>query len=273
MKKKLIKYIKNNFSESQRIKIKYYYAKTLSILYFNAHLNSLATWFETDKWNNHWYTQHYHRHFKQYRRKKIKLLEIGIGGHNKPMNGGQSLRMWKYYFRRGEIFGLDIHDKKKLEEKRIKIFTCDQTDEKKLEEINNNYGDFDIIIDDGSHINEHIIKTFNILFPKLKTNGIYVIEDIQTSYWKDFGGNSNNINDEKNAINYFRNLVHCLNYSEIIKPNYSPSYFDENIVEIHFYHNLIFIMKGNNNEGSNVVADNSRFEYKGGKHFLSYNQK
>src|SRR5690606_41306911 len=59
----------------------------------------------------------------------------------------------------------------------------------------NNIGEPDLIIDDGSHINEHVIESFNFLFPRLKSGGIYVIEDVQTSYWVDYGGDNIEMNN------------------------------------------------------------------------------
>ena len=120
----------------------------------------------------------------------------------------------------------------------------------------NQIGEPDIIIDDGSHLNEHVIKTFQILFPKLKNGGIYVIEDTQTAYWPDYGGDSENLNNPSTMMNFFKMLTDCVNHEEFLKKNYTPSYFDENIVSIQFYHNLIFVFKGLNNEGSNIDLNN-----------------
>lgn len=76
--------------------------------------------------------------------------------------------MWKKYFPFANIYDIDIYDKSQLQESRIKIFKGSQVDEKFLNGIVNEIGELDVIIDDGSHINEHIIFTFNMLFPKLK---------------------------------------------------------------------------------------------------------
>ena len=111
--------------------------------------------------------------------------------------------MWKRYFPNGNIYSLDIYDKSFLEEKRIKIFKGSQIDKPFLMDVIKQTSKFDIIIDDGSHINEHVIKTFKILFPFLKNEGVYAIEDTQTSYWSDFGGDSNNL-DSSNTIMNFR---------------------------------------------------------------------
>lgn len=53
-------------------------------------------------------------------------------------------------------------------------------------------------------------------------------------------------------MNYFKSLIDCLNHQEFVKRDYLPTYFDQHIVSVHFYHNLIFIYKGLNNEESNV---------------------
>ncbi|MGC3976970.1 MAG: hypothetical protein QM751_01250 [Paludibacteraceae bacterium] len=93
------------------------------ILTFGAgkNLNKLAIINKTDKWGIHSYTKHYRYYFNKLRKKKINLLEIGVGGYDSPQNGGASLRMWKRYFLRGNIYSLDIYDKSLLEEDRIKF--------------------------------------------------------------------------------------------------------------------------------------------------------
>lgn len=241
----------NGLSFSKRRKlIRYYYKfKTLGK---TKDLNFLATIYKTDKWGKHFYTPHYFFHFLKFKNKKIKLLEIGIGGYENPQQGGGSLRMWERFFTKGEIYGVDIYDKTQLEEGRIMIKQGSQVDSLFLESLSEEAGGFDIIIDDGSHLNEHIIFTFEVLFPKLKDNGIYVIEDVQTSYWTEFGGDPENHDSETNAMGYFKKFIHGLNYAEFISMDYIPTYFDKKITSIHFYHNLIFIYKGDNNEKSNM---------------------
>lgn len=209
-------------------------------------LNFLAVTYKTDKWGKHFYTQHYNFHFEKFRNKKFKLLEIGIGGYDNPTQGGGSLRMWERYFSKAEIFGLDIYDKTLLEEGRISIVKGSQVDKPLLENLSKKAGGFDIIIDDGSHMNEHIIDTFQILFPLLKEGGIYAIEDIQTSYWPEYGGNSGEPDELSTAMGYFKSLVHGLNHTEFKDSDRKPSPFEQQISSIHFYHNLIFIYKGTN---------------------------
>jgi hypothetical protein len=215
-------------------------------------LIDLAIKHKTDKWGEHFYALHYQKHFETYRFKKNNLLEIGVGGYSNPNIGGNSLRMWKEYFPNGNIYSIDIYDKSELEENRIKIFKGSQSDESLLLDIVAKAGSFDIIIDDGSHINKDVIDSFTTLFPHLKDNGIYVIEDVQTSYWPPFGGG---FQKENTIMNFCKRLTDCLNHKEFLIKDYDPNYFDKHITSIHFYHNLIFIYKGNNNEKSNLIEN------------------
>lgn len=223
---------------------------------YRGDLIRLGICFETDKWGAHWYLQHYQRHFCDLQKKPLNLLEIGIGGYKQPDAGGNSLRTWKAYFPQANIYGIDIYDKKRIEETRIQTFQGSQTDPEFLKRVIQQIGGADIIIDDGSHINSHVITTFKILFPLLRDRGIYVIEDTQTSYWPGFGGSSDNPGRTDTIMGYFTSMVHSLNHEEILRERYEPSYHDLNIVGMHFYHNLIFVEKGSNNEGSTVLRQN-----------------
>lgn len=112
--------------------------------------------------------------------------------------------MWKKYFPFGSIYSVDIYDKSRLQESRIKIFRGGQVDKNFLEAISNEIEGIDLIIDDGSHLNDHVIESFKLLFPKLKDGGIYVVEDTQTSYWKHFGGDSENLNNPNTTMNFLK---------------------------------------------------------------------
>lgn len=221
-------------------------------------LTQLALVHGTDKVTAHKYTQHYHRHFADLRAEPIKLLEIGIGGYDNPNFGGSSLRMWRDYFPKGQIVGLDYYPKPGVAGDRIKTYAgsqaSPQTIAKILDDVEGNQ--FDIIIDDGSHRPEHVIATFWMLFQHVTTGGWYVIEDVQTSYWPGFGGVVAPHTRAPTSIEFFKTLIDGLNWEELHAPSYSPNYTDTNIVGMHFYHNLIFIQKGENKEGSNLVLNN-----------------
>jgi hypothetical protein len=249
-------WLRSHVSDSQSRTLKHHYGKLLHA----KDLRRLARLFGTDKEGLHFYCQHYQNHFQALRLKHINLLEIGIGGYDDPKQGGPSLRMWKTYFPNGRINGIDLLDKSSLEEARIRTFAGSQVDEAFLKRVVAEIGTPDIIIDDGSHRSEHVIASFKILFPLLAPHGIYVVEDLQTSYWGpdspatgDWGGSSD-LNAPHTSMNFLKSLVDGLNYEEFTLEGYRPSNLDRQIVAMHFYHNLVFIQKGMNDEGSNILG-------------------
>ena len=211
---------------------------------FRSNLKTLAGIYGSDKWNYHWYAQHYEQHLAPIRRKKLNVLEIGIGGYANPKEGGGSLRMWRAYLPYSHIYGIDTYDKTAHDERRITTFTGSQTDTAFLDQVIQKIGRVDLIVDDGSHINEHVITTFHHLFPKLADGGLYVVEDVETSYWPP-DGNATERNDPRTSMGFFKSLVDGLNYEEF-RTHHDPTYFDKNILSISFYHNLIVIKKREN---------------------------
>ena len=135
--------------------------------------------------HEHQYGHTYDSLFRRFKYKAIKLLEIGIGGYEKGI-GGESLNAWQCYFPFGRLVACDIQPKEQLQTPRTKIYRLDQSSEAQLLELRSKAAPFDIIIDDGSHYSPHQILTFKTLFPSLNRGGIYVIEDVQTSYWRDW---------------------------------------------------------------------------------------
>jgi hypothetical protein len=151
-------------------------------------ITGLAMVYWSDKAGSHAYTRHYQRHLGHLRRKPVVLLEIGIGGYGDPNWGGASLRVWRDFLQRGEIHGLDYHEKQ-ISERRIHVHQGDQSDPVALRRLSDAHGPFDVIIDDGSHVNAHIRVSFDTLFDDhLKPGGVYVIEDLATAYDPQFGG-------------------------------------------------------------------------------------
>ena len=223
-----------------------------SRLFMGDNLSALADYFGTDK-NSHGYTQRYQMHFRPFRNKKINFLEIGIGGYDNPWDGGHSLRMWKSYFPSASIYGLDVYNKSPHDDFRITTIKVSQIDEELLAKLADEIGGFDIIIDDGSHFNDHVITSFHILFPLLRLGGIYVIEDLCTSYWESHPkgiawGGSTNLEAPFTSMNFLKRLVDGLNYEEYSEHTV-PHPFSSYITSMHFYHNLAFIYKGFNQAG------------------------
>jgi 8-demethyl-8-alpha-L-rhamnosyltetracenomycin-C 2'-O-methyltransferase len=213
-------------------------------------LSRLAARFGSDKWGSHSYTQHYQRHFEPYRDRPLALLELGIGGYADPAQGGASLRMWKSFFRRAMVYGVDIVDKSGLEQQRIVPFQGDQSSPESLLGIVAQTGPLDIVIDDGSHRSEHVLTSFRTLFPHVRPGGLYVIEDLLTSYWPGWGGSAEQFDNPATSVGFLKTLIDGLNHEEIPEsaPR-KPEWTDTRIRGLHFYHNLAIIERGSNAEG------------------------
>ena len=167
-------------------------------------LNNLAIRYGTDKSSdNHNYCVKYEKYLPFNRYDKLNILEIGV-------LDGKSLLTWKDYYYRSNILGIDINpDCKKYEEDRISVEIGSQVDDKFLNQISNEYGPFDFILDDGSHLNEHVIYSFETLFQYVKTGGLYIVEDVATSYFPWYGGG---LNDPKSMMEYFKKLTDDINF-------------------------------------------------------------
>jgi hypothetical protein len=201
-------------------------------------LTQLARQFGTDKAPN---CTIYERYLGVLREENINLLEIGVGGSDDPNIGGASLRMWKAYFSKANIYGLDLYDKSTLEQERIRIFRGSQDDPATLQKVASDIGFINVIIDDGSHICAHIIRSFEVLFPLLVPGGIYVVEDIGTSYWPDYGGSEDFLNPNT-SVAYFKRLVDGIQHPHF-RHAFTPTYADAHTRFVHFYENMIFIQK------------------------------
>ena len=235
-------------------------------------LKQLAIKHKSDKHGSHFYTEIYERFMFPKKNNSIKFLEIGVGGYmggnySDPHLGGESLRMWRDYFRKGKIVGLDIFKKEIKLGNRVKIFQGSQNNTITLSQIVKEYKKFDFIVDDGSHISKDVIFSFKYLFSSLKEGGYYFIEDIQSSYIRELGGDGAYLGNKKTAVNYFKGLVDKINYQEIENPFYKPDYFAQNTTEIHFFHNMIVIKKEKNLEKSNILVKNRRLT--GGTNFIT----
>jgi demethylmacrocin O-methyltransferase len=223
-----------------------------------ASLPRTATVYGTDKWNGHSYAEHYQRHLSHLRLRSFVLMEIGVGGYGNDGLGAESLRMWKQFFPRAQVVGLDLVDKRHKEEPRIRIFQGDQSDPDLLRRIVAEVGRPTVVVDDGSHVPAHVRASFATLFPLLTSDGVYCIEDLQTSYWPAWGG-SRDRSDPSTSMALVKDLIDGLNHVEYLDEEYRPSYTDEHVVAVHAYHNLAIVQKGHNREGTNkhVAADPS----------------
>jgi hypothetical protein len=182
----------------------------LQMIYFSkmkpvSPLNAIANQFGTDKsFLLHNYCTKYEKYFPFKRGDDIKIMEIGV-------LRGESVKTWRDYYHNSKIVGIDIDPScKQYEEERISIEIGSQNDGKFLDDVMEKYGPFDMILDDGSHINSDVIYSFEHLFKSVKSGGIYVIEDCTTAYWADFGGG---FRKEGTSIEYCKNLVDNVNFN------------------------------------------------------------
>jgi hypothetical protein len=206
-------------------------------------LDYIARKHGTDKYL-HGYTVQYRHHFNCLRNKRLKLFEIGVGGFGDANKGGESLRMWRDYFTKAEIYSIDIADKTRLSEHRIHVFQGDQNDPAFLNDFASRFGPFDLIIDDGSHYSEHVITSFRALFPHLKENGIYVIEDLYYSYNEELDGSADDLNNSsRTSLGMLKSLVDDM-HSKYIRRQ--PLSYGDRITGITFYPKICFIQKGDN---------------------------
>jgi NifU-like protein involved in Fe-S cluster formation len=214
----------------------------------------------TDKYNLHNYYQTYKQLSKTIN--VNKLLEIGVGGYQSSHLGGDSLFSWAELFPVAKLVALDYYDKSLIEKPlNSEIYLGSQDDPEILQKMVDEQGTFDIIIDDGSHISRHIIYSFEFLFPHLSDDGVYVIEDTQTSYWKKFEGD---LDSPNTSMNYFKALLDSINAKEISveHPQFLAHPFASQIKSICFEHNLILITKGTNTYPSNFNFDIENYEVK-----------
>jgi len=200
-------------------------------------LNELANKYRSDKGYKHGYTKYYDKFFSDFQDKEINILEIGFGE-------GASIKMWLDYFPFAKVYCIDIGNfiQTDIKIERFIKFSGDQSNEDDLDSFIRFFGknSFDIIIDDGSHRSEDQVFTMNFLFPYLKSNGLYVIEDMNCRRIKTekFGVKEG---DMSKIISDFIN--HNVFNANILS-SWDNKYLERNIKEINMYDDKIcFIRK------------------------------
>ncbi|MCK9273066.1 class I SAM-dependent methyltransferase [Candidatus Gracilibacteria bacterium] len=189
-------------------------------------LEELAKKYHVDKANlgqsgGHNYIPFYEQILRNKKESIKNVLEIGVAK-------GVSLKMWRDYFQNATIYGWDILDSSFINDERIQTFIVDQSNISQINDFFSYIGniEFDFIIDDGSHQFLHqMISLFN-LFPKLVSDGIYIIEDL----WH-------------NVPDCFLKLERKSNYFNVIDPTIKqiiPKYQIEYLLD-----NLICCQKNN----------------------------
>lgn len=144
------------------------------------------------KWTHYFET--YQAVFGSRQNTPMRILEIGV-------LQGASLRLWKSYFHHSNtsLVGVDIApecSRFDAPSDGIHVRIGSQADSEFLARVVDEFGPFDLIIDDGSHHSTHMIKSFNFLYAAgLKDDGIYFVEDLHANYWLPWRDSANSFLD------------------------------------------------------------------------------
>lgn len=176
----------------------------------------------------------------KYLGKHPHIMEIGVGG-------GGSIEMWLKYFNNAvTVYALD-GDKSTLDNKfdnaDIRYSCVDQGSDEHWDAYLKDNPKFDIIIDDGSHKMDHQVLSLNKLFKHLNDNGVYIVENVCTSYWPEYGGG---FKKQSTFIEYVKNIIDLLNAPHVpgAKPPKELTAMFPNLKSATFYDNLVVIEKG-----------------------------
>lgn len=160
----------------------------------------------SNKWEH--FITIYDEIFVKYRtQKNFRLLEIGV------QNGG-SLQIWSSYFGPGsEIVGVDVDEKvctdlRFPEGVTVRCMDVVAAEESALQSL----GSFDVIIDDASHNSLQVTRAFERLFPLLRPGGVFVVEDIEHSYFSESAGG---LRVPHATMEYFKGLTDVVNFYSI----------------------------------------------------------
>eukprot|EP00850_Spirogloea_muscicola_P016025 SM000127S26641 [mRNA] locus=s127:210135:212276:+ [translate_table: standard] len=246
-------------------------------VWYPGDLNPLTEWVKTykdgpflAKWSH--YLDVYHRHFARFIGKPVRIMEIGV-------QSGGSMWMWKAYFgQQAEIFGIDIDERCRRfnkPEESIRVFIGSQANRTFLREVMEEVQHIDILLDDGGHKMDMQIGTFEELYRFINPNGgVYLCEDVHTSYWPTFGGG---LRKRGTYLEYAKNFVDKINgyqntlwrklahYSQTYPPGeevLKPDDFTASTDSVFFYDSMVVIEKRPHNCPALVTAGNARFKYK-----------
>ena len=184
------------------------------------------------KWTH--YFPIYERHFSRFRNLDVTILEIGV------CHGG-SFKMWKRFFGPfAKLVGIDINPFCiHAADEQCNVRIGSQTDPVFLDKIIEEFGIPDIVIDDGSHVMDHVNFTFDHLYPKLLKNSVYLVEDMHTAYWSEWGGG---LGKADTFIEKSKKLIDQLN-ADHSRGALAPNDFTRTTSSMHFYDSVIVFEK------------------------------
>jgi hypothetical protein len=185
------------------------------------------------KWKH--YFPAYERHFAPFVGRSVTVIEIGVAE-------GGSLQMWKRFFGpHAQIIGIDVAERcKALEEDQVAVRIGSQDDPDFLESIVAEFGPPDIVIDDGSHVMQHMAASFGVLYRHLSKNGVYLVEDLHTAYHSQYGGG---LRKADSFIESAKALVDELN-ADLSGDEVAPTEFTRTTHAISFYAGIVVFERG-----------------------------
>ncbi|HVA09894.1 MAG TPA: class I SAM-dependent methyltransferase [Acidimicrobiales bacterium] len=201
---------------------------------------------EVHKWTH--YFPAYESHFARYVNRPVVFWEIGVAQ-------GGSLQLWKRYFGPyAQIVGLDVEDRTALAEDQIAIRVGDQSDTGVLQGLLDEFGPPDVVLDDGSHVMRHVAATFAYLYPRMRPDGVYMVEDLHTAYWPEFGGGlrapasfietAKGLIDELNADTAFGAALEHRDPGGVPMTTLAPTAFTASTLSMHFYDSIVAFERG-----------------------------
>ncbi|MCC6831581.1 MAG: class I SAM-dependent methyltransferase [Thermoleophilia bacterium] len=185
------------------------------------------------KWKH--YFPVYERHFARFVNRDVVMIEIGCGK-------GGSLQMWRRYLGpHARIVGIDIDPACALyAQDQIEVRIGDQSDPAFLADLVREFGEPDIVLDDGSHVMSHVRASFEALYPAVQRNGVYLVEDLHTAYWPEFQGG---LREPGSFIEIAKHLIDELN-ADHARGAIDPTAFTRTTHSMHFYDSIVVLEKG-----------------------------
>jgi hypothetical protein len=217
----------------------------------------------------------YERIFKPFRNDPVRIVEIGV-------QRGRSLRVWQEYFARADhVYGIgygnfqeatsqacatDAATRVATSRAKCTLYMGDQSDAKFLRHfVAETGGDFNVVIDDGSHVPNHQLLSFETLWPSVKPGGVYVVEDLETNWWKPTARVYDySLANQTNVVEKWKGVVDTLNreftggHSRLTDENAAVY---GSIVSAEFGQNILFFYKALKGE-EQLLAKPYRYQKK-----------
>jgi hypothetical protein len=189
----------------------------------------------------------YETHLARFRNRHLTLFEIGVGE-------GGSLQLWRRYLGPFAIIvGLDVYPRaRQVAEDQIHVRTGNQGDPEFLARVVEEFGPPDIVIDDGSHLQPDVHKSFAALYPLVAKNGVYAVEDLHAAYWPNHGGGL------RTPGSFIETVKGCIDemHAEFYGGPSARTPRGDRTTSIHFYNSLVIFEVGERRPAGNRTTGN-----------------